>query len=242
MKQSGGKVNIYLTWTPRGKGPHYEIRGTLLGNIITGKWFSHYDNKGWFDFTGIVSPSGKMIDFSGTNDPLGSNINNVVIINKTLFTEPDIGIIETGAVDDYMTNQEAQLRSKLSGSGISVSREKTHIILQLPSHITFDTDSDILKSRFTPVLKMIAFVLNEYNSTLVTTIGHTDNVGSDEYNQMLSTKRAKSLANYLSRNGVNQKRLASIGRGKFQPVSLNDTSGGRAMNRRVEIMLEPLHK
>ena len=242
IKQSGNDIQMYLTWKPKGKGPHYEIKGTLLGNIITGKWFSHYDNKGWFDFNGIVSPSGKMIDFSKTYDPLGSAMNNIVIFNKSLLTDPEISVIEAGSVDGYMSNQEMQLRSKLEGTGIIVSREKKHIILKLSNNITFDTDSDLLKPRFTPILKSIVLVLKEFNSTLVTTIGHTDNVGADEYNQTLSEKRAKSLSNYLSNNGVNEKRLTSIGKGKFQPVSSNDTSSGRAANRRVEIMLEPLYR
>lgn len=130
----------------------------------------------------------------------------------------------------------------MGGTGIIVLRENNRIILRLPNSITFDTDSEVLKPKFAPVLKSIAIVLKKYNSTLITTIGHTDNIGTIEHNQKLSERRAKSLSNYLSGKGINQKRLASIGKGKFHPVSSNDTNSGRAANRRVEIMLEPLYR
>lgn len=240
--QTGSNIHIYLTWSPSGKGPHYEVKGKLVGNTITGKWYSHINRRGWYDFTGIVSPSGKLIDLSQTQDPIGTNINKVVLINNILLRGPGIGFIKTGEVDDYMNKQESQLLVKLRGSGIEVVRVRKHIILKLPDNITFDTDSDVLKPEFSPVLNAIASVLREFNSTLVTTIGHTDNVGTIEHNQKLSEKRAKSLSDYLKANGINTGRLTSIGRGQFQPIASNDTSHGRAINRRVEIMLEALQE
>lgn len=241
INHSGENVHMFLTWTPRGQGPHYEVKGRLNGDTIVGKWYSHYNRSGWYDFRGIVSPSGKIIDFSQSSDPIGTNLNKIRLINNTLITESGIDFINTSTVDGYMENQEAQLRSKLNGSGIDVVRVNKYIVLKLPNNITFDTDSDILKPRFEPVLRSITNVLKEYNSTLVTTIGHTDNVGAIEHNQTLSEKRARSLSTYLAKNGINKNRLTSIGKGEFQPVATNDTSTGRAQNRRVEIMLEPLH-
>lgn len=242
LDQSGSTVHMYLTWPPKGKGPHYEIKGILIGNTIKGKLYSHYDKQGWFDFTGTVSPSGKMIDISETIGPMKSNLNKIVLLNNSLLRGTGIGFIPTGEVNNYMRTQESRLRSRLSGTGIDILRDKNYIILKLPNNITFDSDSDVLKSKFTPTLKTIANVLKEFKSTLITAIGHTDNVGAAEYNQTLSEKRAKSLTNYLSSNGISVNRLTSIGKGQFQPISSNNTSSGRALNRRVEIMLEPLYR
>ncbi len=82
IKQNGNDIRMYLTWTPRGKGPHYEVKGKLTGNTIEGEWYSHYAKKGWFYFNAEISPSGKMVDFSKSADPIGSNMNKVKLMKK----------------------------------------------------------------------------------------------------------------------------------------------------------------
>ena len=65
--------------------------------------------------------------------------------------------------------------------------------------------------------------------------GHTDNIGSDKYNQKLSEKRAKSVKKYLLANfNIDKSRLIAKGYGESQPFATNNTSEGRALNRRVE--------
>ena len=65
--------------------------------------------------------------------------------------------------------------------------------------------------------------------------GHTDNVGSKEYNQKLSERRAKSVANYLIDKGVEKERVTTEGFGFSKPIASNKTAEGRAKNRRTEI-------
>ena len=67
--------------------------------------------------------------------------------------------------------------------------------------------------------------------------GHTDNTGSDETNRTLSLARANSVRDYLVTQGVEAERISVVGLGPDQPVASNDTSQGRARNRRVEIIL-----
>ena len=67
--------------------------------------------------------------------------------------------------------------------------------------------------------------------------GHTDAVGSDEYNQQLSEKRAVVVRDYLVQQGIPADTIVSRGMGKTQPVASNDTSEGRQQNRRVELVL-----
>ena len=69
--------------------------------------------------------------------------------------------------------------------------------------------------------------------------GYTDSVGSDEYNQRLSERRANSVKDYLETLGVSGSRLTAQGFGKTNPVASNDTAEGRAQNRRVELVVNP---
>jgi outer membrane protein OmpA-like peptidoglycan-associated protein len=70
--------------------------------------------------------------------------------------------------------------------------------------------------------------------------GHTDSVGSDDYNQQLSERRANSVAAYLSGHGVDRTRMVTIGAGEGHPVADNESDAGRAQNRRVEITIVPV--
>ena len=70
--------------------------------------------------------------------------------------------------------------------------------------------------------------------------GHTDSTGSRDYNYNLSTRRATSVANHLAAGGIDQNRLIVQGMGPDQPVASNETTSGRAQNRRVEIPLVPV--
>ncbi len=151
-----------------------------------------------------------------------------------------IGAIVGGGTGYYMDVQEAKLRQKLEGTGVSVKRDGNDIRLIMPGDITFETNSANLDSSFFSVLDSVATVLTEYKSTLVTVAGYTDSTGSAEYNQTLSEKRASTVALYLNGRGIVKERLAAVGRGEAGPVADNGTAEGRARNRRVEITLNPI--
>lgn len=85
--------------------------------------------------------------------------------------------------------------------------------------------------------KLVGF-LNQYPDRRVQIEGHTDNVGSAEYNKGLSRRRADSVRYYLTRQGVASQRLSASGMGLDHPVANNDTATGRQQNRRVEIIIE----
>lgn len=151
-----------------------------------------------------------------------------------------IGAIAGGGVGVYMDQQEALLRQKLRGSGVGVERNGNNIDLVMPGDVTFETNSASLDPKFFSVLDSVATVMKEYKSTLVTVAGHTDSTGTTDYNQGLSERRASTVAMYLQSRGVATERLAAVGYGENEPVASNSTPEGRAMNRRVEITLEPI--
>jgi OOP family OmpA-OmpF porin len=81
--------------------------------------------------------------------------------------------------------------------------------------------------------------LKEKGYTSVTVVGHTDSVGSEEYNQGLSERRANAVADYLSTGAdVPRNVFSTSGMGELQPVATNETDEGRQLNRRVEITIE----
>lgn len=148
------------------------------------------------------------------------------------------GLVGAG-VGAYMDVQEAKLREQLAGTGVSVAREGDNIRLIMPSNITFETDQYMLKSSFYSVLNSVGSVLSKYYDTTLRVTGHTDNTGSDQHNQQLSERRARSVADYLATQGVKQQRMYVEGAGEAQPIADNSTPNGRAQNRRVELYILP---
>lgn len=151
-----------------------------------------------------------------------------------------IGALAGGAVGYYMDQQEAELREKLQGTGVSVTRSGDDIILNMPGNVTFATNSADISANFYDVLDSVAIVLNEYEKTYVDVIGHTDSTGSEDYNRRLSERRAGSVARYLESREVVRQRLLVVAKGESTPIASNETESGRALNRRVEIKLSPL--
>lgn len=86
-------------------------------------------------------------------------------------------------------------------------------------------------------LNRLAAFLNRYPDRTVTIEGHTDSVGRDDFNQVLSQRRAESVRNYLTAQGIAGSRLQATGAGERSPISSNDTATGRQQNRRVEVII-----
>jgi outer membrane protein OmpA-like peptidoglycan-associated protein len=113
------------------------------------------------------------------------------------------------------------------------------LIIDVPD-VLFDFNQATLKSIGRERLSKIAgIVLASPGPWRFAIEGHADNVGSDEYNQALSEKRAQAVANYLASSGVPADSIGAVrGFGKSQPIAPNDNASGRERNRRVEIIIE----
>ena len=159
---------------------------------------------------------------------------------KAMLVGAGLGALAGGGVGLYMDNQEAKLRERLEGTGVSVTRHGENIILNMPSNITFATDESDIRPAFYEVLNSVAIVLREFNQTLVDVNGHTDADGTDEYNEELSSRRANSVAHYLVSQQLDSQRFSVQGFGESQPVASNASVSGKAQNRRVEIQIVPL--
>ena len=153
-----------------------------------------------------------------------------------------IGAVAGGAIGAYMDRQEADLRRQTAGTGVDVIRQGDELLLRMPSGITFAFNSYQVQPQFQATLNEVAQTLNAYPATMIDVLGHTDSVGSDEYNQRLSEQRAQAVANYLTARGVNRVRIATRGYGETMPIADNATEAGRAANRRVEIKVVPVQQ
>lgn len=103
--------------------------------------------------------------------------------------------------------------------------------------ILFDTGKSTFKKETDPVLKAMTAIFKEYPKASFTIEGHTDSVGSEKSNQLLSERRANAVKDYLVANGISDDRLSAVGYGEAQPIDDNKTRAGRANNRRVEVKL-----
>jgi len=159
---------------------------------------------------------------------------------KTLLLGAGIGALAGGGIGLYMDKQADKLRMQLQSTGVSVTRNGDSIILNMPGNVTFATSSSNISADFYKVLDSVALVLNEYEKTYVDVIGHTDSTGALQFNQTLSEARASSVARYLESQKVVSQRIITRGAGPSSPIASNDTPEGRALNRRVEIVLTPL--
>ncbi|MBY6187720.1 OmpA family protein [Marinobacter hydrocarbonoclasticus] len=144
-----------------------------------------------------------------------------------------------GGIGHYMDRQEAALREKLAGTGVSVKRDGDHIQLVMPNSLTFDVGSNKLKLPAINALSGVAMVVSEFDQTNLVITGHTDSTGGRDLNMRLSRERADSVASELVRQQVSVTRMSTYGAGPDQPIASNQTDAGRAENRRVEIVLTP---
>ena len=151
-----------------------------------------------------------------------------------------VGALGGAAVGAYMDAQDAKLRKFLEGTGVRVVRTGDQITLVMPSNITFDTDSATLRGDFLDVMHAVGLVLTEYPKTIIEVMGHTDSSGSDSYNLALSRRRAQSVGDRLTSEGVAAVRILTEGFGEQYPVAPNDTAANKQLNRRVELRLSPL--
>ncbi len=104
-------------------------------------------------------------------------------------------------------------------------------------NVFFDFDKSEIKEESKPELDVFISFLKENSKVQVEIQGHTDNQGSDNYNQTLSTSRAQAVYNYLIDKGISPTRLLYKGFGPMKPIADNSTEAGRSKNRRIEFVI-----
>jgi outer membrane protein OmpA-like peptidoglycan-associated protein len=149
-----------------------------------------------------------------------------------------IGAVVGGAagaiIGEQMDKQADELKQEIPGA--TVERVGEGIQVTFASGLLFEFDSDVIRGDARTNLDALAANLNKYEDRNLLIVGHTDAVGSSEYNEDLSIRRAEAAARYLRNRGVNEL-IETRGRGEYEPVASNDSESGRSQNRRVEVAI-----
>ena len=142
----------------------------------------------------------------------------------------------TGAIiGNYMDKQVAEIDRNVDGAKVERVGESIRVIFD--SGILFSTGSSTITATSRNNIEQLARILNRYSDTNIVIEGHTDDIGSEATNQLLSERRAESVATLLKVYGVSGNRVSPVGYGETRPVSTNETETGRRLNRRVEVLI-----
>lgn len=165
--------------------------------------------------------------------------------------------IEAGKIDSYgygesrpqTTNATAAGRAKnrrvemraadAQGKLVGLDLPKEDVVNEMSNlvkFVYFETGSDVIIDNSKSQLELIAYYMKKHAGKYEIQ-GHTDDVGSQETNMLLSEKRAKAVVKYLINEGVSAESLKAVGYGELSPVADNSTKDGQAENRRIEIKL-----
>lgn len=203
------------------------------------------DNDGVADYLDKCpnTPAGESVDANGC--PLDSDNDGVADnLDKCPGTPAGVSVDKDGCpldsdgdgVPDYRDKcPNTPKGEKVDADGCSVSKEVAHEVMSSDAY--FDFDKATIKNKAYSKLDDISATMKENSTYTAEIVGHTDNIGSEEYNMKLSEKRAQAVANYLASKGVDKSRLTIVPRGESKPVASNKTKAGRAKNRRVDIKI-----
>jgi OOP family OmpA-OmpF porin len=192
------------------------------------------DNDGVYDNMDRCpdTPLGISVDSSGC--PLDSDRDGVYDYkDKCPGTPLGVSVDSTGCPLDSDRDGVYDYKDQCPGTpaGVKVDSRGCWVI----KGVQFDSAKWDIKPECYPILDEVAAILANNPDLKVEIEGHTDNRGPLEFNQKLSENRAKAIMEYFIKEGINPNRLSAKGFGPEQPVDTNDTSEGRAKNRRVEL-------
>ena len=156
------------------------------------------------------------------------------------------GGLASSEAGSYMDQQakdlQRQLQAEIERGEISIEKRPSDnaLLVSMVSATHFDNLSSVIKPGYLASLNRIAPVLSQYGKTMLTVIGHTDNVGPDAGNLRLSERRAQSVVDYFVTQSVNPLRLQSYGKSDTEPRTDNNAEAGRTLHRRVELWVQPV--
>lgn len=167
---------------------------------------------------------------------IGNNVGNKNNAALGAVIGAAVGGTAGGLIGHKMDQQARQIQESVPGASVERVGEGIKVVLN-ENAIRFDFDKATLTPTAQQNLDKIISIFKQYPDTNIGIFGYTDAKGADQYNLTLSEKRAKSVADYLSSNGINSNRFTIKGFGKADPIGDNNTDAGRALNRRVEFSI-----
>ncbi|MBA3497405.1 MAG: OmpA family protein [Gemmatimonadales bacterium] len=138
-------------------------------------------------------------------------------------------------IGDQMDRQAREIDVNVPGA--TVERVGEGIQVTFESGLLYDFDSDAVKATARQNLAALSNSLEKYPKSDLLILGHTDSVGTDDYNKRLSVRRADAAAEYLVSQGIDRSRIGTGGLGEEEPIAANADDVGRRRNRRVEVAI-----
>jgi outer membrane protein OmpA-like peptidoglycan-associated protein len=161
--------------------------------------------------------------------PSKSSMKNILSITACALSVSLLSACASGPDRD----KEVALNQQV---GIDVTQTREGVQVRLPDRVLFDFDQSSLRADSAPVIKRAVVLLRRSKMSVIVQ-GHTDNIGTHEYNQSLSEARAKTVANALVLRDIAASRVTTEGFAYDKPAASNDTPEGQAKNRRTEIVV-----
>lgn len=177
---------------------------------------------------------------------LGAILGNNVGSGKNSELGAVLGTVVGGAagavIGHQMDKQAKKIEEEIPGAEVKRVDDGIVVTFDENSGVYFDTAKHNINEKSKQTLDKLIAVLKEYPETNVVVAGYTDSQGKDQYNMGLSERRAKSVTNYFTSNGLNASRFTTKWYGEQNPVADNNTAEGRAKNRRVNVVIVPNEK
>lgn len=166
-------------------------------------------------------------------------------INDAVGNKGDIDLVSVGLVYQFGSKVAAPAALAVMPEPVAIAAAPVAVASPAPVPVSekvtfaaealFDFDKSAVKSEGKAALDDLLSKLQGMDTEVMITVGHTDSVGSDAYNQKLSMRRAEAVKAYLISKGIQASRVYTEGKGEAQPVVDNRTAEGRAKNRRVTV-------
>ena len=195
----------------------------VAGLVISGCASMNKTQKGAVVGTTAGAAMGAIVGEAAGNPALGA------IVGAT------VGGATGAIIGNQMDKQAKEIEETVPDA--KVVRVGEGIVVEFSSQILFGFDRSDLSSEARENLDKLIVILEEYQDTDIEIQGHTDNTGSESYNQSLSERRAGTVSDYLAENGIKSDRLNTVGFGKTTPKISNEKGEGRAQNRRVDFLI-----
>lgn len=171
-------------------------------------------------------------------ETLKKEISKKVLVKRAPATIDSVDFeSEKKEIDALNVMEELKIKndSVLASVQVGEVKHEPFVLKKVNFHAAFNFNSATLDQDSKRYLDDLVVALKENEFLKVQLTGHTDNVGSERFNKILSLARAEELANYLIAKGINSKRIAVAGMGETQSIAENETEEGRTKNRRVEV-------
>lgn len=195
-----------------------------------------------FDGDSVVRP-----DRSGFTDglvslavvvPLGTGRELEVPVAPPIVPQQPLSCADLDDDGDGVSNCDDKCPTSQAGQTIGADGCPVAVTIDLRG-VNFDFDQSTLSNDSRATLDEAVRILNNYPNMSVEVAGHTDSVGTEQYNQGLSERRARAVYKYLTEQGISANRLSGpVGYGELKPIAPNDTAEGRAQNRRTELNVQ----